>query len=150
MKKIASLLILAFLFFYFPHVYAQTVPPTPTDLTSLNLEQLIGQAVQIQPSHHNNEETKTKLTQFFRQRLSAILEERAFKVDEIEAILEMGIGILPDSLARLKSLQDVRSKEQFKSLAASHKRVKNILRQSTPSRRRSSRSSSPLPDSARC
>jgi len=100
---------------------------------NLNLEQLIDQAVRLQPVQHNAEETKAKLLQFFRQRLSAILEERDFKVDEIEAILESGIGVVPDSLARLKSLQGVRSNDQFKSLAASHKRVKNILRQSNMS-----------------
>ena len=45
---------------------------------NLNLEQLIHQAAQIQPVQQNSEETKMKLTQFFRQRLSAILEERDF------------------------------------------------------------------------
>jgi len=99
---------------------------------NLNLEQMIDQAVDAQPERlkETASETKTKLKQFMAQRFSAMLEERGFKADEIDAILEMHIGVVTESFARLKSLQEVRSKVEFKSLAASHKRVKNILRQS--------------------
>ncbi len=56
-------------------------------------------------------------------------EVRGFKYDEVNAVLASGSDNLPDIAARLTALQSVRPTENFEPLAASFKRIQNILRQ---------------------
>jgi glycyl-tRNA synthetase beta chain len=54
---------------------------------------------------------------------------RGFRYDEVNAVLAAGHDNLPDVESRLAAIQAVRPTENFEPLAASFKRIKNILRQ---------------------
>jgi len=54
---------------------------------------------------------------------------RGFRYDEVNAVLAAGHDNLPDVESRLEAIQAVRPTENFEPLAASFKRIKNILRQ---------------------
>ena len=56
---------------------------------------------------------------------------RGFKYDEVIAVLRAGYGPLPDVEARLAAIAAVRPTENFEPLAASFKRIKNILKQAS-------------------
>ncbi|MSV35237.1 MAG: glycine--tRNA ligase subunit beta [Bryobacterales bacterium] len=56
-------------------------------------------------------------------------EVRGFKYDEVNAVLASGCGTLSDVEARLTALAAVRPTENFEPLAASFKRIRNILKQ---------------------
>jgi glycyl-tRNA synthetase beta chain len=56
-------------------------------------------------------------------------EVRGFKYDEINAVLASGHDDLVDADSRLAALSQVRPTENFEPLAASFKRIQNILRQ---------------------
>jgi glycyl-tRNA synthetase beta chain len=56
-------------------------------------------------------------------------EVRGFRYDEVNAVLASGIRDLPDVAARLEALHKVRPTEDFEPLAASFKRIANILKQ---------------------
>jgi glycyl-tRNA synthetase beta chain len=56
-------------------------------------------------------------------------EVRGFKYDEVNAVLASGSENLPDIEARLSAVRTVRPTENFEPLAASFKRIQNILRQ---------------------
>ena len=57
-------------------------------------------------------------------------EVRGFKYDEVNAVLASQFKDLVDVEARLEALQAVRPTENFEPLAASFKRIQNILKQS--------------------
>lgn len=56
-------------------------------------------------------------------------EVRGFRYDEVNAVLASGMKHLPDVEARLEAVRQVRPTENFEPLAASFKRIQNILRQ---------------------
>ncbi len=56
-------------------------------------------------------------------------EVRGFKYDEVNAVLASSRGTLADFEARLIALAEVRPTENFEPLAASFKRIRNILKQ---------------------
>jgi glycyl-tRNA synthetase beta chain len=56
-------------------------------------------------------------------------EVRGFKYDEVNAVLAANLTDLVDVEARLTALQAVRPTENFEPLAASFKRIQNILKQ---------------------
>jgi glycyl-tRNA synthetase beta chain len=56
-------------------------------------------------------------------------EVRGFKYDEVNAVLAAGAEDLVDVEARLQAIQKVRPTEDFEPVAASFKRIANILRQ---------------------
>jgi glycyl-tRNA synthetase beta chain len=56
-------------------------------------------------------------------------EVRGYKYDEVNAVLASGWDNLVDVEARLQALREVRPTENFEPLAASFKRIANILRQ---------------------
>ena len=56
-------------------------------------------------------------------------EVRGFKYDEVNAVFAAGCWTLADAEARLIALAEVRPTENFEPLAASFKRIRNILRQ---------------------
>jgi glycyl-tRNA synthetase beta chain len=58
-------------------------------------------------------------------------EVRGFHYDEVNAVLASGIRDLPDVAARLEALHQVRPTEDFEPLAASFKRIANILKQAS-------------------
>ncbi len=97
----------------------------------LNLEWLVDQAVEAQPNHLKAAvgETQSKLNQFMQQRFAALLTERGFKSDEIDAILAGGVGVVREALARLEALKSFRDDKEFLILATVFKRPSNIIRQ---------------------
>jgi glycyl-tRNA synthetase beta chain len=96
----------------------------------LSLEDLLQKAIAVQPNVGASiGETQTKLEVFFRQRWTALLEERGYKADEIEAVLLQRIGVLAPYLERLEALHKIRKQKEFDPLAAAFKRTENILRQ---------------------
>jgi len=54
---------------------------------------------------------------------------RGFKYDEVNAVLKAGISTLSDVEDRLKQIAEVRPTPNFEPLAASFKRINNILKQ---------------------
>jgi glycyl-tRNA synthetase beta chain len=56
-------------------------------------------------------------------------EVRGFKYDEVNAVLKVGVSTLRDVEARLNHVARVRPTPNFEPLAASFKRINNILKQ---------------------
>jgi glycyl-tRNA synthetase beta chain len=70
------------------------------------------------------------LTAFFHERLQFYLKDvRGFAYDVVTAVLAEGAESPRDAIARAEALTVVRGSEEFKAIAASFKRMKNILRQ---------------------
>jgi glycyl-tRNA synthetase beta chain len=70
------------------------------------------------------------LAEFFLDRIRYYFKDiRGFRYDEVNAVLAAGHDDLTDVESRLTALQAVRPTENFEPLAASFKRIKNILRQ---------------------
>lgn len=97
----------------------------------VSLERLVEKAAAVQPDSVREAAVQAapKLVQFLKQRWSAVLEERGFKFDEIDAVLGAGIGEVRDSLDRLKALHELRTQKEFEPLATAFKRGMNIVRQ---------------------
>jgi glycyl-tRNA synthetase beta chain len=71
-----------------------------------------------------------ELREFMLDRVKYFFREvRGFKYDEVNAVLAAGCWTLADVEARLTALAEVRPTENFEPLAASFKRIRNILRQ---------------------
>ena len=71
-----------------------------------------------------------ELRSFMQERVEHYFREvRGFKYDEVNAVLAAGCGTLADVEARLIALAAVRPTENFEPLAASFKRIRNILTQ---------------------
>ena len=68
-------------------------------------------------------------TKFMCQRFGALLEERGYRSDEVDAILSQGVGNVHETVARLEALHAIRKKPDFEPLAAAFKRAGNIVRQ---------------------
>jgi glycyl-tRNA synthetase beta chain len=67
---------------------------------------------------------------FMRERIHYYFREiRGFKYDEVKAVMAVGITTLVDLEDRLKKIAEVRSTPDFEPLAASFKRINNILKQ---------------------
>jgi glycyl-tRNA synthetase beta chain len=72
----------------------------------------------------------TELRYFFAERLDYYLREvKGYPYDEVKAVLGAPIYTLADLYDRLEAIHSVRASEDFEPLAASFKRIKNILRQ---------------------
>ncbi len=71
-----------------------------------------------------------QLREFLLDRIKYYFREvRGFQYDEVNAVLASGAENLPDIALRLEALKAVRPTENFEPLAASFKRIQNILRQ---------------------
>jgi glycyl-tRNA synthetase beta chain len=71
-----------------------------------------------------------QLTEFFRDRVDYYFREvRGYPYDEVRAAMAAGYGNLPELERRLEALHIVRPTGNFEPVAASFKRIKNILRQ---------------------
>jgi glycyl-tRNA synthetase beta chain len=71
-----------------------------------------------------------ELREFLIDRIKYYFREiRGFKYDEVNAVLASGCGTLTDVEARLTALAEARPTEDFEPLAASFKRIQNILKQ---------------------
>jgi glycyl-tRNA synthetase beta chain len=71
-----------------------------------------------------------QLAAFFEERVKFYFRDvRGFAYDEVAAAMAAGWSDLPELEMRLARLQDIRRTPDFEPLAASFKRIKNILRQ---------------------
>ncbi|MBM3760135.1 MAG: glycine--tRNA ligase subunit beta [Acidobacteria bacterium] len=71
-----------------------------------------------------------KLDEFLIERVKYYTNEiRGYAMDEVNAVLAAGADDIQDVLARLEAVKAVRASEDFEPLAASFKRMKNILDQ---------------------
>jgi glycyl-tRNA synthetase beta chain len=71
-----------------------------------------------------------ELQEFMLERVQHYFREvRGFQYDEVNAVLASSRGTLADVSDRLTALRDVRPTENFEPLAASFKRIRNILKQ---------------------
>jgi glycyl-tRNA synthetase beta chain len=71
-----------------------------------------------------------QLTEFFADRVKFYFRDvRGFKYDEVNAAMAAAWSDLPDLESRLSRLAQIRPTPDFEPLAASFKRIKNILRQ---------------------
>jgi glycyl-tRNA synthetase beta chain len=71
-----------------------------------------------------------KFEEFFLDRVRYYFKDiRGFKYDEVNAVLASGWDDLVDVEERLAAIQAVRPTEDFEPLAASFKRIQNILKQ---------------------
>ncbi len=73
---------------------------------------------------------QAELRQFILDRLKNYLRERGYETSLINATLDAPLSTLPDFMARLDALDAFMSLEAANSLAASNKRIGNILRKS--------------------
>ncbi|MDP8981581.1 MAG: glycine--tRNA ligase subunit beta [Acidobacteriota bacterium] len=72
----------------------------------------------------------TQLMEFLRDRVEYYFRDvRGFQYDEVRAVLAAGWENLPDVQRRLEALTQARPTEDFEPLAASFKRIQNILKQ---------------------
>ncbi len=70
------------------------------------------------------------LADFMKDRAEFYLKDvRSFAYDEVAAAMAAGIGTLSDLAERTAALHHVRATPDFEPLAASFKRIKNILKQ---------------------
>jgi glycyl-tRNA synthetase beta chain len=70
------------------------------------------------------------IMEFMYERLEFYLRDvRGFEYDLVKAVLSSGGENIPDALARVEALSNVRGSEDFASVAYSFKRMRNILRQ---------------------
>jgi glycyl-tRNA synthetase beta chain len=72
------------------------------------------------------------VTAFFRERIEFYLREaRSFAYDVTNAVLASGADNVVDAVTRAEAVAKVRGSDDFTAIAASVKRIKNILRQAT-------------------
>jgi glycyl-tRNA synthetase beta chain len=91
---------------------------------------LIEKALDVQPDPAKNGagQARLQLNLFMRQRLTGMLAEH-FKADEIEAVIDSGIGVVPVTIGKIKVLHELRKLPEFDKLANLFKRTSNIIRQ---------------------
>ncbi|HEX3681174.1 MAG TPA: glycine--tRNA ligase subunit beta [Bryobacteraceae bacterium] len=71
-----------------------------------------------------------QLAEFLRERIQTYLREvKNFEYDEVNAVMAPPITTLPDLADRAEAVREVRASDNFEPIAASFKRIKNILRQ---------------------
>jgi len=77
------------------------------------------------------------LRTFFRERLEFYLRDAlAFKYDVVNAVLAAGSDDVVDAAARAEAVTRVRPSADFESISIAFKRIKNILRQASETRKR--------------
>src|SRR5437870_5902084 len=89
---------------------------------SLSLSGLLNKDPQVNKDPQLQEFVLDRVRYYFK-------EIRGFKYDEVNAVLASGWDDLVDVERRLQAVQAVRPTENFEPLAASFKRIQNILRQ---------------------
>lgn len=75
----------------------------------------------------------TEVFDYMMERLIGYYEERGFPMDTTDAVLARGISVPSDIDARVRAVTHFRELPQASSLAATNKRIRNILRRSTES-----------------
>lgn len=93
---------------------------------NLKLRDLVVQS--LQAFQCDNAETVAKVMDFLQARFQRLLEEEGYAKDVIAAVLGAGFNYVTDAELRVKALDKFKGKHYFEALAATFKRVVNILR----------------------
>ena len=102
----------------------------------LHLEKLIDASFGTLPEairQNDVSPASQKLKNFMKQRFAGLMEERGYRIDEIEAVMAQGIGEVADCIQRLDALKKQRAKKDFEPLAIAFKRALNIIQQARKS-----------------
>jgi glycyl-tRNA synthetase beta chain len=76
------------------------------------------------------------IASFMRERLEFYLRDvRGFAYDVVNAVLAADADDVVDAIARAEAVSDVRGSEDFASISVAFKRIKNILRQASESKK---------------
>ena len=78
-------------------------------------------------------ETVEKVLAFIKGRFANDYIRAGFKADVVDAAVSVEFDDVIDCLLRIKSIQEIRKDDAFKVLAASYKRVKNIIKDNSDS-----------------
>lgn len=91
-------------------------------------------ALQSQPPNLMVSETiQQQVLEFLLERARFVFRERyGFPYDEVNSVLAAGADDLPDALRRLEALHSIRRTKNFEPLAASFKRIRNIVEKAGP------------------
>lgn len=96
----------------------------------LSLPQLVAQAVQQLEDKLNRsvEEVVADVVEFIRLRLVNMLTGQDYPTDVVEAVLSAGFDDAIDALKRVQALAEMKKQHDFAALAATFKRVGNIIK----------------------
>ncbi|RUM43259.1 MAG: glycine--tRNA ligase subunit beta, partial [Desulfocapsa sp.] len=97
---------------------------------SLSLQDLLDKALEGYAGRIDaQKDTLVDLLAFIRLRFENDLVAAGMKQEVVEAATSVGFDDLCDCLARIEALQGIRSRDEFAVLAASFKRVRNIIKE---------------------
>jgi glycyl-tRNA synthetase beta chain len=97
---------------------------------TLSLRSVLEKAFSLLPdSVKKNAKAADELTEFFRQRIETLWQQKGYKFDEIRAVLASGSDDVYDFDKRAAALNQIRAQKDFEPLAAAFKRASNILKQ---------------------
>lgn len=97
---------------------------------ALDLRELLVTAISQVRIKAGDKETLSALFEFVMERLRAYYSDQKLPTEMFEAVKSLGISKPLDFDARIKALQSFWALPAAKNLAAAHKRVRNILKQS--------------------
>ncbi len=93
----------------------------------LDLETLVSKAINVYGDKLTNAETQSQVVDFVLGRFTALLQDQAIAIDVIQAVAARRPTKPADYLARVHAVDKFRALEEAEALAASNKRVANIL-----------------------
>ncbi len=95
----------------------------------IEIRQLLHQAVE-NSEQTGAEKVAAPVMQFLKDRLAYYLRDvKGYAYDVVNAVLASDITTVPDTIARVAALSEVRGSEDFVAVSGAIKRIKNILRQ---------------------
>ncbi len=96
----------------------------------ISLPTLVGQAVQQLEDKLNRsaEQVTAEVVEFIRLRFVNMLTGQGFSADVVEAVLSAGFDDVIDARQRVEALSAMKEQQDFEALAATSKRVGNIIK----------------------
>ncbi|OQY22919.1 MAG: glycine--tRNA ligase subunit beta [Desulfobacteraceae bacterium 4572_35.2] len=96
----------------------------------ISLPTLVGQAVQQLEDKLNRsaEQVTAEVVEFIRLRFVNMLTGQGFSADVVEAVLSAGFDDVIDARQRVEALSAMKKQQDFEALAATFKRVGNIIK----------------------
>ncbi|QCZ91963.1 glycine--tRNA ligase subunit beta [Salinimonas iocasae] len=94
---------------------------------NLDLEVLVGKAVDVYGSKLTNTDTQTQVVDFVLGRFVSVFQEQGISMDVIQAVSARRPTRPADYAARVSAVAEFKQREEAEALAAANKRVANIL-----------------------
>lgn len=94
---------------------------------NLDLEVLVGKAVDVYGSKLTNTDTQTQVVDFVLGRFVSLFQEQGISMDVIQAVSARRPTRPADYAARVSAVAEFKQREEAEALAAANKRVANIL-----------------------